>query len=118
MTTPPADASRLSDESTVARCADGISPFRKACRTGPMAENRIPQTATSASTTPNFATRPVSAMTTTVATVAASSTDVRRRNARETTGASTPPAISVPAMSAAESPAIAYEPPSPYSSSR
>jgi hypothetical protein len=31
-TTPPADASRLSGDSTVARCADGISPFRNACR--------------------------------------------------------------------------------------
>jgi hypothetical protein len=48
MTTPPLDPISESNESTVARCWDGIIPFRYACRIGIDAAKIKPQTETNA----------------------------------------------------------------------
>ena len=88
ITTPPAEPSRLSDDSTVARCADGIWLFRYACRTGDIAANISPHHQQH-SATQNDVTTPITAITTVPATVAIrirsgrpeQPRDVRRRRA-------------------------------------
>jgi hypothetical protein len=95
-----------------------MSSLRYACRTGPTAANNTPQTASRASATQKFAIRPISTSTTATDPVAASMTDVRRRNTRAMYDAEAPPRICAPATSPALTPAIAYESVLPYNSSR
>jgi hypothetical protein len=89
----------------VARCADGISPLRNACRTGVIAAKAVAQTARSPVATQKLDTPPMSTSTAVVTTEPASSTDVRRRNTRASWGTRNPPRIWAPATRAADRPA-------------
>ena len=106
MTTPPAEPMRLSNESTVARCSDGMIPFRYAWRSGPSIAKIRAHRTIRIMTAANWLTRPIRTSSTTVATPAMSRASVRRRNSRRTWVTLSPPTICAPATTAAARPAM------------
>ena len=118
MTTPPVLPINESKDSTVARCCDGIIPFRYACRIGISAAKIIPQTTSRRSATQKAFVNPSRASTSELAVVPRISAVVRRSKSARILGARYPPAICEPATMAAARPAIAYASLSPQSSRR
>jgi homoserine kinase len=72
----------LFDEITVARSAEGMSPWRYACPIGIAAANTSAQRQNSPSATQRFGAMPMSASETALRTVATNMNVVRRRNRR------------------------------------
>ena len=96
----------MSNDSTVARCSEGMSPFTYAWRIGSVAAPLRPHRTSSPTATQNAVVRPSRASSATSTSRPASRAEVRRRNSSRIRGAAMPPAISAPAMMAAASPAM------------
>ncbi len=94
-----------SNESTVARCFDGMSPFMYARRIGSSIEDAMPHDEDGQRDRELPAIPRLSRSTTPIA-VERMSVVVRFLNSRRTTGARNPPRIWEPATTAAASPAI------------
>ena len=105
MTTPPVEPINESNDSTVARCCEGIMSFRYAWRMGMSAAKIRPHRTSSTSATQNEPVRPSNPRMSALATAPRMSAVVRFRNSERILGAAKPPRICDPATIAAARPA-------------
>ena len=87
MTTPPVLPINESKERTVARCCEGIIPFRYACRIGICAAKSIPQTTSRKRATQKLLVTPSVTSTSALAAVPRINGDVRRWKSARILGA-------------------------------
>ena len=105
-TTPPADPMRLSNDRTVARCSEGMTPLMNAWRSGPSTAKTKAHAASRSRATTKSLVSPSSTSRTTLSTPPMSRALVRRPKRRRTRDTMSPPTIWTPATIAAARPAI------------